>query len=83
MFTFMSLLAGQDYDGQSQLVTIPASLGPSEICFNVTIIDDNAVEINEEFLINFQIQSGTSAQPGAISSTCISITDDDDSKCFQ
>ena len=62
------------------MVTIPASLGPSEVCFNITIIDDTDVEINEDFLVNFQIVSGTSTQPGAINSTCISITDDDDSK---
>ena len=79
-FTSDSLLAGLDYDGQSQVVTMSASLGPSEVCFNITIIDDADVEIDEEFLISFEIISGTSTQPGAINSTCISITDDDDSK---
>lgn len=69
--------AGKDYDGQSQLVTLAASTGPSETCFNITIIDDENLERTEEFCVNFQIPFGSSARAGDITSTCITIIDND------
>ena len=74
------LIAGLDYDSRSQQVTIPASTGPSETCFNVGIVDDSNVESDEEFLVSFLIPPGSNAQPGAVSSTCITITDNDEGR---
>ena len=70
--------AGEDYDGQQQVVEIPPSLTPSETCFEVEIIDDSEVENNEEFLVSFEIVSGSSAVPGDVGSTCVTITDNDE-----
>lgn len=69
--------AGKDYDGQTQLVALPASTGPSETCFNITIIDDQNLERTEEFCVNFQIPFGSSARPGDITTSCITIIDND------
>lgn len=73
-------IAGRDYDGQSQLVTLPASTGPSQTCFDIPIIDDGNLEGNEEFCVNFQLPFGFNAQPGDITSTCVTIIDDDEGK---
>lgn len=70
--------AGKDYDGQTQLVTLAASTGPSQTCFDITIIDDaNLERTAEEFCVNFQIPFGSSARPGNITSSCITIIDND------
>lgn len=42
------------------------------------IINDNAVENDEEFLVNFEIEPDSDVQIGAIDSTCVRIIDDDD-----
>ena len=59
-------------------MTIPASPGPQETCFNIEIFDDNQVENDEEFLVNFQIAVGSDAQIGSVGSTCVRIVDDDE-----
>ena len=68
---------------QSRVILIPATSGPTENCFEVPILDDSIVEDNEEFLVNFQIASGSNAVPGSVSSTCITIIDDDQGKATQ
>ena len=68
---------------QSRVILIPASSGPTENCFEVPILDDSIVEDDEEFLVNFRIASGSNAVPGSISSTCITIIDDDQGKATQ
>ena len=67
-----------DYDARTQIVQIPVSPGAGETCFDIGIIDDNLVESNEEFLVNFQISAGSDAQIGTVGSTCIQIIDDDE-----
>ena len=58
------------------MVTIPPSPGPSEICFEIDIINDNVVENEEEFLVSFQIP-GSDAEIGTVGFTRIRIIDDD------
>ena len=58
-------------------MTIQPSTGPSETCFEVSIIDDGDVESNEEFGITFRIPPGANAQPGITSSTSVTIIDND------
>jgi hypothetical protein len=70
--------AGADYVARSMPVTVPASSGPGQTCFDIDIIDDSSVENDEEFLVRFQIGPGSSAQIGAVDSTCVRIVDDDD-----
>ena len=65
---------------RSMAVTVPASSGPGQTCFNVGIIDDGSVESDEEFFVRFQIESGSSAQIGTVDSTCVRIVDDDDGR---
>ena len=60
------------------VVTVPASSGPDETCFDIDIIDDSIFEYDEEFLVNFQIAPGSNAQIGTVDSTCVRIIDDDD-----
>ena len=74
------LTAGIDYNGNSQIVQIPASPQPGQTCFDVNIIDDTAVESDEEFLVNFQISAGSDALIGPVGSTCIQIIDDDEGR---
>lgn len=69
--------AGIDYSERPRNVSIPTSVGPQQTCFEVDINDDNVAEEDEEFLVTLQIQSGSDAQIGAISSTCVRIIDDD------
>lgn len=69
--------AGVDYIGSPRVVSIPASPGPSQTCFEIDINDDNIAESDEEFLVNFQLQAGSDAQIGRIGSTCIRIIDND------
>ena len=71
------LTAGEDYSFSSQVVTIPASSEPSEICFDIDIIDDDVVEQNEEFLVSFQLPVGTDAVAGPTSTTTVTIEDND------
>ena len=59
-------------------MTIPASVGPSETCFEIEIIDDSVKESDEEFLVSFQIPAGSDAQAGSVSSTCVLIRDNDE-----
>ena len=70
--------AGLDYDARTQIIEIPASPQPGEMCFSIAIVDDNDVETTEEFLVNFQISAGSDAQIGTVGSTCIQIIDDDE-----
>ena len=65
---------------RSMPVTVPASSGPGQTCFDIDIIDDSSVENDEEFLVRFQIGPGSSAQIGAVDSTCVRIVDDDDGR---
>ena len=64
----------------SRVIQIPASSGSTENCFEVPILDDGIVESNEEFLVNFRVVSGSNAVPGSVSSTCITIIDNDQGK---
>ena len=76
-YTSSICAAGEDYDGTSQQVTIPASASPSEVCFNIQIINDSISERDEEFLVSFQLPLDSGAQVGPLNSTCVSIIDDD------
>lgn len=69
--------AGEDFVGTPQQVTIPASAGPSEVCFNIPIIDDSISERDEEFQVSFRLPSDSGAQIGPLNYTCVSIIDDD------
>lgn len=69
--------AGVDYIGSPSVVSIPASPGASQTCFEIDISDDDIAENDEEFLVNFQLQAGSDAQIGIIGSTCIRIIDND------
>ena len=61
----------------SRVVMIPASTDLSEFCFDVDITDDSIVETNEEFVLTFQIPTGTDAEAGSTTSTTVTIVDDD------
>ena len=71
-------IAGVDYVARSMTVTVPASSGPGQTCFDIDILDDSVFENDEEFLVSFQIEAGSDAQIGAVASTCVRIIDDDD-----
>ena len=75
-YSFISV-AGQDYSTVVQQVTIPASTGPSEVCFSINITNDSISEGNEDFLVSFQLPPDSSAVPGPINSTTVTIVDDD------
>ena len=75
-YSFISV-AGQDYSTVVQQVTIPASTGPSEVCFSINITDDSINEGNEDFLVSFQLPPDSGAVPGPINSTTVTIVDDD------
>jgi len=54
-----------------------ASANPSEVCFNIQIINDSISERDEEFVVSFQLPLDSGAQVGPLNSTCVSIIDDD------
>ena len=77
IYIFFISTAGQDYSTVVQQVTIPASTGPSKVCFNINITDDSISEGNEDFLVSFQLPPNSDAVPGPTSSTTVTIVDDD------
>lgn len=58
-------------------MTIPAPVTPTEMCFNIPIINDSISERDEEFLVSFQLSPDSGAQTGPLNSTSVSIIDDD------
>ena len=70
--------AGVDYDGSSMVVTVEASSGPGETCFDIDIFDDSVFESDEEFLVSVQTLPGSGARIGSVDSTCVRIIDDDE-----
>ena len=58
-------------------MTIPAFAGPSEVCFNIPVINDSISERDEEFLVSFQVPPDSVAHVGPLNSTRVSIIDDD------
>ena len=77
-FPLNLFLAGEDYAGEPQVVQIPASARRTQTCFEIEIVDDGDVESDEDFLVNFQLPVGSSAIPGSVNSTCVTITDSDE-----
>lgn len=71
------LTAGTDYSFNARIVTIPASNAPSEFCFDVDITDDTIVEPNEEFVVNLQVPLGVDGEAGSVTSTTVTIVDND------
>lgn len=76
-FFLLTCAAGEDYDGSPQQVTIPASAGSSEVCFNIPVINDSISERDEEFLVSFQVPPDSGVKAGPLNSTRVSIIDDD------
>ena len=58
-------------------MTIPPSNAASEYCFDVDIRDDSVVEPNEEFVLSFQVPTGIDGEAGSVTSTTVTIVDDD------
>ena len=56
------------------------STSPSQECVNVTIVNDNAVEQNEEFLVELDLPpSDLAVSIGALDQTTVLILDDGES----
>ena len=58
-------------------MTIPISTSPSEFCFDIAIRDDNIIEPSEEFVVTLEVPPDTAAEAGPITTTTVTITDDD------
>lgn len=61
----------------TQNVIIPDSNLPSEFCFDIGITNDDNVEPNEVFLVSLQVPADTDAEAGTVSTTSVTIVDDD------
>ena len=71
------LTANTDFSTNSQSVTFVASTTSDRLCVNIPIIDDNADEYDEQFLVRFGNLPNAEAGLGPIPETCVTIVDND------
>ena len=81
MFMYMFSTGGVDYNSGPYDVTFPA--GETNATFDVTLVNDNLLERNENFTLTINVNSlPRRVATNTIAQTTVTIIDDD-SKCWQ
>ncbi len=74
----LSLTDGEDYTADPRTLTF--SPGMSRVCFNVTILDDDRYELNEDLFVNI---TTSDPQTDINPMSAIVTIEDDEGKCIR